>query len=89
MDSKLLLVKSLTLLYRESQLEGTKEKSNNLVREIVSKIKPAEINLDMGGEQDIVKGLVRTVLSMCDDPSDHMYDQTEFLQQMRVNARRH
>lgn len=86
MDSKLLLVKSLTLLYRESQLEGTKEKSNNLVREIVSKIKPAEINLDMGGEQDIVKGLVRTVLSMCDDPSDHMYDQTEFLQQMRVNT---
>lgn len=86
MDSKLLLVKSLTLLYRESQLEGTKEKSTDLIRDIVSKIKPSEISLDMGGEQDIIKGLLKTVLNMCEDPSDHVYDLVEVLQRVRVNT---
>lgn len=86
MDSKLLLVKSLTLLYRESQLEGTKEKSNVMVREIVGKIKPSEIGLDTGGEQDIIKGLAQTVLAMCDDPSDHVYDLVEVQQRVRVNT---
>ena len=86
MDSKLLLVKGITLLYRESQLEGTKEKSSALVREIVSKIKPPEITMDTGEGREILMGLTRTALTMCDDPHDHTYELTELLQRVKVNT---
>lgn len=86
MDSKLLLVNGITLLFRESQLQGVKENSAQLVREIVSKIKPPEITMDTGEGREILMGLTRTALTMADDPCGHAYDLTEVLQRVKVNT---
>lgn len=86
MNHKLLLVKSITLLYRESQLPEPKERSTDLVRTIVSAVKISEVNLGISHEDDILNNLKSTALSMCEDPPDVQYEASELLQRLRIDC---
>lgn len=86
MNNKHLLVKSITLLYRESQLDGVREKSSELVRNIISSIKLAEVNLGMNEETLLLTNLRNTALSMCDDAVDHQYEQVDVLQRLKMDC---
>jgi hypothetical protein len=84
MNNRLLLVNAITLLYRESQLPPTMERSQNLVRNIVSTIKLPEQQLTLDPETEILAGLKSTALAMCDTPQDHVYEPLEIMQRMKV-----
>ena len=86
MTPKLLLVKSITLLYRESQLPDPKERSVDLVRTIVSAVKISEVNLGISHEDDVLNALKTTALTMCEDPSDVQYESTDLLQRLRIDC---
>ncbi len=88
MNNKLLLISGITLLYRESQLQFT-ERSDELVRNIIGKMKFMQAETGLGGVETAhnpVEGFRVTALQMCSDPSGHEYDLPELLQRLRVNA---
>jgi hypothetical protein len=86
MDNKLLLVNSITLLFRESQLPVPHENSSPLVREIVSTIRLPEISVGVDHNAEILAGLKSTALAMCDAPVDHTYELAEILQRLKINT---
>lgn len=87
MNNKLLLVNGITLLYRESQIPGAREKSSGLVRNIATSVKLPEAHIgSVDTEWSVLDGMKRMALAMCDDPPTHEYSPTELLQRIRVVA---
>jgi len=86
MDSKLLLVKAITLLYRESLLPDRSDNSSELVRTVLENIKVSDIGLGLNTDREMIMALKATILEMCSVPQDHIYDRSEFLQRIRMNC---
>jgi hypothetical protein len=86
MDNRLLLVKSLTLLYRESQLPDTDSNAKELVRTVLEGIQLSDINLSVNHERDILQTLKQTILEMCNNPEDHVYEVVELMQRIKMNT---
>lgn len=86
MDNKLLLVKSITLLYLESRIENVSENSADLVKQIVNAIKLPDMEREMDQYREIVVGLRATALWMTEQPPTHQYDRAALLQRLRVNV---
>jgi hypothetical protein len=86
MNSKLLLVKSITLLYRESQIIGASEKSSELVREVIQGVQLPEVSVGFDHERDILEGLKSTALYMCETPIGYQYEIADMLQRLKVNT---
>lgn len=85
MNSKLLLVHGITLLYRESQLTEKHENSSLLVKKIIDNIKLPEVTIGMDREREILEGLKSTAIEMCHNPTDHIYEASEVMQRLKVN----
>lgn len=86
MNAKLLLVKCITLLYRESQLKGSHENSSALVRSILALIKDPQVQHGLDNERDIIVGLKKSTLMMCEQLLNHEYETLELLQQLKVDC---
>lgn len=86
MDSKLLLVKIITLLYKESCSPDTSGQSSQLIRSILNTIKFPETGLDVDNSRESLQALRATALWMCENPADHSYDRAALLQRIRVNV---
>jgi len=86
MEPKVLLAKSLSLLYKESLIKDKSENSSELVRTVLETIKVPEISLGVNSERDIITALKSTVLEMCDNPIDHEYDDIDLIQRVRINT---
>ena len=88
MDTKLLLVKSATLLYRESQQSAKSNNSADIVNAILQLIKVPEGYTVSASEfgKDPISGVRETVRWMTANPVDYTYDKSELLQRLRVNA---
>lgn len=86
MSPKLLLVNSITLLYRESQLSNQQENSAQLVRDIIGTIKLQDVKIATNREDEILIGLRSTALTMCENPVDHLYDFAEIMQRLKINT---
>ena len=86
MDNRLLLSKSVILLYRESLLPGKVENSNEIVRTVLEGIKLADVSIDVNQERDILVALKQTTIEMCDNPIDHIYEKDELLQRLKMNS---
>ena len=86
MDNKLLLVKCITLLYRESQLPVKVENSADLVRTALETIKVSEIGIGIHTDRDTLISLKETAIEMCSSPQDHIYDLIDLLQRLKVNT---
>lgn len=86
MDNKLLLAKSLCLLYRESLLPEKIDNSQELIRQVLENIKVAEINLSINKDRDILIALKQTILEMCENPLDHEYEKSDLLQRVKLNC---
>lgn len=85
MNSRLLLVKCITLRYRESLLEDKETNSADLVRTVLEGIKLPETALSMNEERDILMSLKDTALKMC-GAEETMQDKTALLQQLKVDC---
>ena len=86
MDPKLLLVKVITLLYRESQITNRSENSAGLAKTIIASIKLPEATLDTDKGRETLIGLRSTAMWMADNPFSYDYDKTDLLQRIRVNV---
>lgn len=86
MDAKLLLVKVITLLFRESQNPDKTENSAELVKQIIAELKLPEAILDTDKGRETLVGLRQTALWMANNPLQHEYNRAELLQRIRVNV---
>ena len=86
MDNKLLLVKGITLLYRESTLPSKTENSADLVRTILESVTLPELNISINKDRDILYALKQTALEMCENPLEHEYEVGELLQRLKMNT---
>jgi hypothetical protein len=83
MDNKLLLIKSITLLYRENQLNPDDDNSADLILNIVDKIKTQELSLSINTEREVIAALKETVLDMCKNEKGSKYDKFTLLQTVK------
>lgn len=86
MDNKLLLVKAITLLYRESLLPTKNQNSSDLVRTVLENIKLPELNISLNRERDILYALKQTAMEMSENSPEHEYDKSELLQRLKLNS---
>jgi len=86
MDNRLLLVKSITLLYRESQLIIKTMNSSDLVKTVVESIAIADVGLGISSERDILMHLRDTAIEMCQNPLDYEYSVDDLLQRLKLNC---
>lgn len=86
MDNKILLAKSITLLYHESKLKDKTENSSDLVRTVLDNVQVSEIGLGLNSTREVILALKTTILEMCDNPLDHEYDRNVLLQRIRINT---
>jgi len=86
MDSKLVLVKIITLLYCEGISKRVSHRSVSLAQDIVSRLKLPEQVTETDSGRNVIVGLRETVMWMCDQPEDEPYDFNALLQRVRLNA---
>lgn len=86
MDIKLVLVKAVTLLYRESLLTEKETNSSDLIRTVLAGLKLPEVALSVNPERQLLMNLRDSVQFMCDNPIDHVYEKDELLQRLKVNC---
>lgn len=87
MDSKLLLVRGITLLYLESKRLTQNENSAILIRELVGAMKSPESTYETDESSITHTELRNTLIWMTDQPLGHKYDHTALLQRIRVNIK--
>jgi hypothetical protein len=85
-DSKLLLVKAITLLYRESLLPNRAENSSELIRLALEEIKVSDLNITINRERDVLIALKQTAIEMCENAMTHEYEKLDLLQRLRMNC---
>jgi hypothetical protein len=86
MDHRLVLVKAITLLYRESTLPDKESNSSDLIRTVLGGLKLPEVALSVNPERQVLMNLRDTVQYMCDNPVDTIYDKEDLLQRLKVNC---
>lgn len=86
MENRVLLMKAILLLYRESLLADKNENSADLVRTVLEDTKAGDIKLVSQNYEKIIESLKSTILEMCNNPLDHEYSVNELVQQIRLNA---
>jgi len=86
MDIKLFLVKSVSLLYLESQIAGYASGNARLIRELLTDIKLPENIGEIGEGRNVLSNLRTTVLWMLNNGDSQGYDPDSLLQRLRLNA---
>ena len=84
MDPNLILIKCITLLFRESLLENNTDYSNELVKTVVSRLQIVDMDIGISTRRSVAVGLKDLVLEMCRNPESKTYDISDFLQQIRL-----
>ena len=87
MDSKLLLIKAATVLYRESLIPDKTENSADLVRTVLESVKVPEVIVGLNVDREVISGLKKTVLEMCESPLDQDYIKEDLLQTIKANCK--
>lgn len=84
MDHKLLLLKGIALLYRESQIPDKSENSAELVRKITTTVVVPEIIIGSSQEREILLSLKKAAQELLENPINHVYDQDSVLLELRL-----
>lgn len=82
-EDKLVIVKCLTLLYRENLL-GEGDDSKSLVVNALANIKDPDLHVGMGGEAEVVNSLKSLLLDICNDKNNSLIEKDDFLQTIRL-----
>ncbi len=86
MDPKLLLVKIITLLYKEHQLQDPGGRSTDVVKLAVGTIKLPDNGGEFDRGREAILSLRATALWMADLPTGEALDRSALLQRIRVNV---
>jgi hypothetical protein len=85
MDSKLILVKCMSLLFREAEL-GKINLSLQLCKDLLESIKTPETSFEIPASREALIGLRATLVWMI-DKSNEPYDLIQLQQRLRINTR--
>ena len=85
-DNRLLLVKCITLLYREGMIADKTENSADLVRTVLESIKLPELSITLNHEKEYLGALKDTALYMCGNEVNVVYEKEDLLQRLKVNC---
>lgn len=89
MDRKLLLIKGVTLLFRESQIPNNTDNSAALVRTLLEGVILPDVSVGaIDTEREILAGLKQICIEMCSRSATHQYVTAEILQKIH-HATRH
>jgi len=83
MDSKLLLLKSITLLFCESNCEKVSYRSDELAKRVISYLRIPDQVVENDLTRNAIVGLRNTLLWMLEQPTDEHFDYTSLLQRIR------
>jgi hypothetical protein len=86
MDTSLVFVKIITLLYRESLITNQTENSAELARNILSTVALPEVNLTLNDKKEELTSMKSTVISMMGHPLGVPMDKQDLLQRLKVNC---
>lgn len=86
MDSKLLLVKCITLLYREAELKQGGS-SFDLCKSVIENIKIPETSLEVQTGREVIVALRSTISWMMEQDISDGYDRLQLLQRIRINTK--
>lgn len=84
MNAKQLLLKCITLLYREHQREKNTDHSADTVTEALKTIRLPEVAIDNDRTHHIIAGLRNLLEKMCEQPLDEPFELSDLRQQVRV-----
>jgi hypothetical protein len=85
MNEKLILVKAVMLLYRESLLpESTDEGSSDIIRKSMEQIKKSEVNVGITRELDVIQSLKNEVMEMIRNGSNYNYVKDDLLSRFKL-----
>lgn len=86
MDARLLLVKAITLIYRDSQLDVPQDDVRKLVAGVLEQVKLPEKPVLGGYTHDSVTSLMETVKWMMSMPENYKYSLDDLLQRLRIGT---
>jgi hypothetical protein len=86
MDSKLLLVESILLLYRESQLPDLTDRSVELIGEIEKLVDIPEATMETSTSRDVIISLKGTLVYMLEQPPSMKFEAEPLLRRLRINV---
>ncbi len=87
MDTRLLLVKMITLLFRNSQLDQRDEGAGELIKTVITSLKlPDQPVISNGSSHDTVTALRDTVYWMIDAGKAEAIQRDDLLQRIRINT---
>lgn len=86
MDSKLLLVKVITLLYKEGLLKDSSNTSTDIANEIIDSMQLPESAADFDRSREVLVSLRTTAKWLIDGADGTEYDRASLLQRIRVNV---
>lgn len=88
MKDILLLIRAITLLFRESQLDIGATSSPEVVKEVAETVKPPEMTVGASdSDRDMVMGLRTIAVGMASNPSGTKYVADDLLQRVRILTR--
>ena len=85
MDPKLLMVKCMTLLYREAELNKT-DLSIELCKELLESVKIPQTSFEMTGPRDVLSGLKNSLIWMINH-SNESYNLIQLQQRIRIDTK--
>lgn len=85
MDPKLIVVKIITLLYRNAQLKTPDDTTADYVRSILDKLEPPRSIMSVDKDKEIFDNLSDTVTWMLGQPMEP-FDKPQLLQRIRLNC---
>ena len=83
LDPKLLLARSITLLYREANLKSQGDTSLEMVKEIVKDIVVGDNSIGISEDKKIITSLKKTAAWMCENTTDG-FNKKDLMQEIKI-----
>lgn len=86
MNEKLLLVKSVMLLYRESLATNINKEDGSgvIIRKALEQIKKAEVNIGITREINVINSIKQEVIEMLENPPGYVYIKEDLIQRFKL-----
>lgn len=86
MEPKLLLIRLITLLYKESLIKDHASRSLALAKQVIESIKLPETGSEFNEVRDCMQGLQKAALALIENTQDTPFDRESLLQRIRIAA---
>lgn len=87
MDNRLLLIKGIVLLYRESKRIERVDNSAEVVMRVLKEVALPAVIVGASAERELLKGLKSTLSNMAGQTPAHTFEKTSLLLSLRENCR--